>query len=212
MTGTKTLEGKNVFQPGKPAQLTFDIPNDAPPTETVQTQIHVIAGGPCSGKTTLLEALAQTGFRVEVETAERVLEAGIAAGDTAADLRANPLQWQQDLLAQDYDLFENLPVDEPVFTDTSFLETVVFGARAGIEVGPNITAWLQRKRYKTVFFLEPLDGYEQSVVRMESRDMAQQIGHAVRAIYEHHGYELVRVPASPVAERIAFILSFLEAA
>ena len=45
---------------------------------------------------------------------------------------------------------------------------------------------------------------------MESHSVAMQISDAVRASYVHHGYELVVVPAAPVDERIAFILSFLE--
>ncbi|MEE2751092.1 MAG: nucleotide kinase domain-containing protein [Myxococcota bacterium] len=208
LNGTKRFEGKNVFKPGKSAQLTFDIPERSPTPHT--TQIHVIAGGPCSGKTTVLNALGAAGYRVEPETAETVLQAGIAAGHTAEDLRADPVQWQQDLLLQDYSLFESLPVDTPVFTDTSFIETVVFGARAGLSLGPNIDCWIRNKRYKTVFFLAPLEDYEQSQVRMESHEIAQQISVEVQKTYNHYGYDLVVVPALPLHERVAFILSTLE--
>ena len=210
VNGTKRFEGKNVFQAGKTATVHFDIPDKVPPGEKTLTQIHVIAGGPCSGKTTLLKALEQAGHRVEVETAERILEAGIAAGATPEELRADPVQWQQEILAQDYELFEGLPVNEPVFTDTSFLETLVFGARAGITMGPHIESWLRQKRYKTVFFLEPLEDYEQSEVRMESRRVAVQISEEVQTAYRHYGYALIVVPKAPVAERVSFILSFLE--
>jgi predicted ATPase len=209
VNGTKPFTGKNVFRPGKSAQLTFDIGEAGTSSSTIQTQIHVIAGGPCSGKTTVLKALAQAGYRVEVETAERVLEAGIAKGGTAAELRANPVQWQQEILRQDHALFDGLPDDELVFTDTSFLETLVFGARAGIAMGPKVESWLRRKRYKTVFFLDPLEAYEQSAVRIESQRMARKISEQVWATYRHYGYQPVAVPAAPVAERVAFIESFL---
>ena len=54
---TKTYEGKNVFKPGKSPMLTFD----AKPLseESLGMQVNVIAGGPCSGKTTLLKVLAE---------------------------------------------------------------------------------------------------------------------------------------------------------
>ena len=207
--GTKRFEGKNVFRAGQSAQRVFDIAQDGVPAAEVRTRIHVLAGGPCSGKTTLLGALEQAGYRVEVETAERVLKAGIAAGHTAEELRADPVAWQQDLLRQDHALFDGLPIDELVFTDTSFLETLVFGARAGIAVGPNIESWLRRKRYKRVFFLDRLDGYEQSAVRMESADLALQIADQVQGCYREYGYEVIVVPALSVAERVAFIESFL---
>ncbi len=209
--GTKRFEGKNLFRPGLSAQRVFDIAQDGVPDAEVQTRIHVLAGGPCSGKTTLLGALEQAGYRVEVETAERVLKAGVAAGHTAEKLRADPVAWQQDLLRLDHALFDGLPVDELVFTDTSFLETLVFGARAGITVGPNIESWLRRKRYRRVFFLDRLEGYEQSAVRMESAHLALQIADQVQASYRDYGYELIVVPALSVAERVAFIESFVDA-
>ena len=112
-------------------------------------------------------------------------------------------------LRQDYELFDGLPIFEPVFTDTSFVETVVFAARAGIAIGPKLEAWLRQKRYKRVFFLDPLEGYAKSAVRMESASIAMQISEEVRSAYQRYGYEIVLVPAVPVAERVTFIQSFL---
>ena len=155
--------------------------------------------------------MERAGHRVAAETAERLLEAGIAGGRTAEDLRADPVAWQRELLRQDHALFDGLPVDEPVFTDTSFLETLVFGARAGVAVGPNGESWLRRKRYEAVFFLDPVEGYRRTEVRMESHGLALRISAQVRAAYERYGYEVVRVPALPVEERVAFVRSRVQA-
>ncbi len=211
VNGTKAFEGKNRFQAGRTARLSFDLDLPRPQEPEITTQIHIIAGGPCSGKTTLLNGLAEAGYRVEVETAERMLKEGIAAGQTAQELRADPLQWQQEVMRQDYALFHRLPVDELVFADTSFIETLVFAERAGMELGPNLRRWLRHKRYRRVFFLEPLPAYEESAVRIESQDLAKQISAQVRAAYEAYDYELIPVPAAPLAERIAFIESCLKA-
>ena len=203
VNGTKQFTGKNLFQAGAGARLAFDIEDEAPPR--VQTRIHVIAGGPCSGKTTLLRALQRAGYRVQAETAERALEEGIAAGHSARQLRADPVQWQQKILRLDYALFDGLPVDELVFTDTSFLETLVFATRAGLEAGPNLEGWIRNRRYQAVFFLDPLEDYEQSAVRIESAELALQISAQVRAAYEHYGYQVIAVPSGSVAERVSFI-------
>ena len=96
-------------------------------------------------------------------------------------------------------------MDKPVFTDTSFIEDLVFSERAGITVGPNTTQWLLNKRYKTVFFLEPLGTYAQSAVRIETQQISEQISAEVRKQYQDFGYELICVPAVSVAERLAFI-------
>ena len=55
-----------------------------------------------------------------------------------------------DLLKKDYLLFDQLADRSSrkiVLTDTSFIETVVFAARAGIEMGPAVESWIQNKRY-----------------------------------------------------------------
>ena len=210
VNGTKRFEGKNVFRPGVSAQLDFDVAEVWPANARVETQICVVAGGPCSGKTTLLRALEQAGYRVEVETSERLLEAGIAEGRTAESMRADPVSWQEEILRQDHALFDGLPIDEVVFTDTSYIENLVFSDRAGIAIGANLEAWLRGKRYKVVFFLDPLTSYEQSEVRLESEQVALQISEDVRQRYEDYGYSLVSVPAVSVAERVAFILAHLE--
>jgi len=210
VNGTKQFEGKNRFRPGVSARVDFDIAETSASPSTIQTQICVVAGGPCSGKTTLLEALQQAGHRVEVETSERLLKAGIGQGRTAEEMRADPVAWQEEILRQDYALFDGLPVDDIVFTDTSFIENLVFSDRAGMAIGPNLEAWLRSKRYRVVFFLEPLTTYEQSAVRVESQQVALHISREVREYYSAYGYTPVSIPAVSVPERVAFILDYLE--
>jgi predicted ATPase len=204
VNGTKSFEGKNVFRPGERARLIHDAAAEG--ATPIDTQIHVVAGGPCSGKTTLLKELRRAGYRVERETAEEMIEAGVASGLSAEEVRADPVAWQREMLTRDYERFENLPTNEVVFTDTSFIEDLVFSERAGLAIGPNTEAWLQAKRYRRVFFLAPLDGYQTTVVRMESADLAHRISEDVRARYETYGYDVVDVPVMPVAERVEWVL------
>jgi len=207
VNGTKAFEGKNVFRPASAVTPYFDIPSAPTSDGTVQTQIHVIAGGPCSGKTSVIEALAKAGYRVEEETAERLIKAGVALGRRAEDLRADPIQWQRDVFRRDHALFDSLPVDALVFTDTSMIEDLVFGDRAGLSTGPKLDAWLRHKRYKKVFFLDPLEDYQQTSIRIESQQAALEISAEVKDRYRHHGYEPIAVPSAPVAQRVQFILS-----
>jgi predicted ATPase len=210
VNGTKSFEGKNVFRIGESPQLQFDIAGSMDEGTCMQTEIHVIAGGPCSGKTTILQALQRSGYRTEVETSERLLQEGIAAGQTSGTMRADPVQWQLEVLRQDHQLFDSLPADGLVFTDTSFIEDLVFSARAGIGMGPGVESWLRHRRYRKVFFLDPLEAYERTRVRMESHELSMQISAQVLERYRDYGYEPVLVPSAPVAERVAFILSHIE--
>ncbi len=57
----------------------------------------------------------------------------------------------------------------------------------------------------------PITPIRQSAVRMESAHLALQIADQVQASYRDYGYELIVVPALSVAERVAFIESFVDA-
>jgi predicted ATPase len=46
----------------------------------VQTNWHVITGGTCCGKTTLIDLLAERGFQTVPETGRQVIEREVARG------------------------------------------------------------------------------------------------------------------------------------
>ena len=56
---------------------------------------------------------------------------------------------QMDLLKRDFALFDGLfngegeSSGDVVVTDTSFIETMVFSARAGIEMSPKVEDWIR---------------------------------------------------------------------
>jgi predicted ATPase len=55
----------------------------------VQTNWHVIAGGPSCGKTTLINLLADRGFWMVAEGARLFMEREVASGRTFEELRAD---------------------------------------------------------------------------------------------------------------------------
>ena len=138
--------------------LPFDVTFKPTPIPKIQsTGIYVIAGGPCSGKTSLVKALANEGLKTIPETAEQWINEGNKAGIPVEEQRKDPIEWQMDLLQKDFALFDKLADTEGlVITDTSFIETSVFSSRAGIEMGPGVQSWLLSKRYRSVFLLEPI--------------------------------------------------------
>ena len=69
--------------------------------------------------------------------------------------------------------------------------------------------WLRKKRYKRVFFLEPIPDYERSEVRMESQALARQLSDQVRALYADYGYTLISIPAMPLEERLSLIAKWV---
>merc|ERR1712150_42856 len=94
---------------------------------------------------------------------------GIKAGISVEKQRRDPVAWQMNLLKKDFNLMDQLANDgNIVVTDTSFIETVVFANRAGIEMSPSVESWIKSKRYAKVFFVEPIEEYKASSVRRKS--------------------------------------------
>ena len=205
VNGTKAFEGKNRFVPGVDAGLLIDV--EQAPDEPVQTRVVVLAGGPCSGKTSVLNALERAGHRVVHETSRVVLEAGLEQGLSPARMRADPLVWQERMMRADIALLQGLPTDEVVFLDTSALEDLVYAERAGLTVGPRIERTLRNIRFDAVFFLEPVPWEED--LRLESPALARALGQAVFERYRAWGYEPIRVPLKPVDERVRDLLAAL---
>ena len=142
----------------------------------------------------------------------------------------DPVAWQMELLEKDFELFDRLlssssssssssaPPSSPLspsppakrqatFTDTSFVETAVFSARAGITLSPAAEAWMRAKRYTRVFFLSPLNEYEQTSVRIETEAASAKLAAEIREAYEHWGYRVTELPAVSVAQRKEMVLA-----
>ena len=85
------------------------------------------------------------------------------------------------------------------------IENLIFGERAGLIFGPNIQAWLRRYRYRQILFCEPLATYESTMIRQESQEVALSISDQILRRYQDLGYDVVRVPALSVEDRIALI-------
>ena len=115
-----------------------------------------------------------------------------------------------DLLQKDFSLFDKLADNQGhVITDTSFIETLVYSSRIGIKMGPGIKSWLQSKRYQAVFFLEPMEEYRETLVRMESNELASQIGQEIKEAYQIHGYNIVMIPLMSLTDRCQFVKNYI---
>jgi predicted ATPase len=170
----------------------------------------VITGGPGSGKTTLIERLRSAGYPVVAEAARAIIRDQVTIGGPAhhaADWALGAevaLAWE---IRSYREAFTGR--SGPVFFDRGIPDLIGYHPMMGRPTPPHFVAAAERFRYRRRAFVAP--PWREIYVNDEER--TQDFAHAVRSFdavldaYQRCGYELVTLPKSTVAERLAFVLA-----
>jgi predicted ATPase len=173
----------------------------------VRTNWHVITGAPCSGKTTLIDQLADKGFRTVPETGRVYVEGEMAKGRTAAEIVRDAAVGQRAIADLQLSFERRLPVKEVAFLDRGSPDVLTYCRILG--VNPNaILAECFHHRYASVFLLDRF-AFQWDGVRIEDDAAAGFIDEWLSRDYSALGYGVVRVPVRPVKDRLTFILEIL---
>jgi len=172
----------------------------------VQTNWHVITGAACSGKTTLIDLLADRGFQTAPEIARQYLDREMGKGRTLDEIfeDASTEPGIEDMQLR---LEHGLRAIDVVFLDRALPDSLTFRRLAGLN--PNeILADCFHHRYASMFLLDRLP-FQQNGARIEDDDIAGLIDEWLARDYCALGYNVVRVPVLSIKDRLAFILERL---
>jgi predicted ATPase len=173
----------------------------------VQTNWHVITGAPCSGKTTLIDQLADKGFRTVPETGRQYIEREMARGRTIDEIRENETTFARRIKDMQLRIEHGLRANDIAFLDRAFPDCLAFCRVVGLN--PNqILAECFHHRYASVFVLDRLR-LQQDGVRTEDDASAGLLDEWLARDYSALGYSVVRVPVMSPEERLAFVLERL---
>lgn len=175
----------------------------------MDTNWHVITGGPGTGKTVLIDLLASRGYNTVPEAAKEIIDAGLANGQTIPEIRGDEHTWQSKILQRILANEETTPSDQLTFFDR--------GAHDGLahleyyKLTPR-DEWNDIKYgnpYKTVFLLEPLDDVALSYHRKEDIEFTRKITAMMHDVYLQAGATPIMIPAMPPEDRLALIFKHL---
>ena len=179
----------------------------------MSARLIVITGGPGTGKTSLIEALAERGWATVPEAAIEVI------GELNAEMglerqkewrHANRSEFQARVLARQKTL-EGAALDseEPVaFLDRSRLDGLAY-CRYFDEAPPaELVQAADEVRYDDVVWLEQLGVFPDrgATGRTSDRDASIALGDEIATVYEERGYELLRLPDGPLPDRVDRLL------
>jgi len=170
---------------------------------------YVIAGGVCSGKTSVIKELEQRGYQVVPETARELIDEGMKEGKTLEESRGDVLSFQRRVIARQEEKEAALPREEVIFLDRGNPDSRAFLTFNRIEEPVDVTEALRRARYRKVFMLEPIR-FESDYYRIETADDIERLHQEHVWAYQSLGIDIIDVPVMPVTERTDFILSKLD--
>jgi predicted ATPase len=167
----------------------------------------VIAGALSCGKTTLIDQLADQGFRTVPEGARLYLERERARGRTTEEIHNNLATLQHGIVDMHLRIEGELRATDVAFLDRAVPDCLAWWRVYGLNPNEFLIECF-RHRYASVFVLDPLpirpDGF-----RPEDEAVAAFLDEWIARDYRSLGYEVVRVPVLSIQERLAFVLERL---
>lgn len=171
-------------------------------------RFHVVTGGPGSGKTTLIEALAEAGYARTLEAGRAIIQDQLAIDGPALPWR-DPPAFAELMLSfemRSYRIAES--ATGPVFFDRGVTDVIGYLTLVGRPVPAHVARAAAHFRYnRRVFVAPPWPAiFTQDAERKQTPEEAVQTYEALVQAYADQGYELVSLPLVPVEERVRFVL------
>lgn len=162
----------------------------------------VISGGPSVGKTTLIKWLRSLGHTVIDEAGTKVINRG--EFNPAVDRHG----FQLECLREQEDTEGQFDKGALTFLDRGKLDGPAYYLNDGLAI-PELFRSVDVSHYLVVFLLEPLPTFERDGIRPDFEDLGFTIRLTplLEQVYRDAGVEVIRVPAMPVPQRVAFVQS-----
>lgn len=165
----------------------------------------VITGGPSVGKTTIVNGLADRGYRVVQEMATQIIREGkYLPWVDRQKFQAEVLKRQQSAEAAILDFEKCVVLDRGLFDGEAYY------IHDSLPV-PSIFSNLDASQYDVAFLVEPLGFFEANEIRRnENLEFTYAISKILENCYSSRKVKVIRVPFMTATERIDFVQTQIE--
>lgn len=170
----------------------------------MQTRWFVITGAPCAGKTTIINELSRRGHACTQEASRFFIDSQLAKGISLSQMRSNEGAFQKSLISAKLDLEETLDPLQFLFMDRAMPDSISYLRMKGID-HREVYELSKKFRYAGVFLIERLP-FERDEVRIEDEKSRAYLEAQLELDYQSLGYEVLRIPAMPLLDRVARVL------
>lgn len=170
--------------------------------------LFVITGGPGSGKSSLVTALAAQGLHHMPEGGRAIIQDQVAIGGRALPW-ADRAAFAELMLGWELRSHrEALALRGPVIFDRGVPDVAGYLTLCGLPVPDHVRRAAEVRRYNRRVFLAPYwpDIFTQDAERKQSSGEAEATCRTMEQVYRELGYELLELPLSPVEDRVRFVM------
>ena len=170
----------------------------------------VLAGGPSTGKTSVIDALRKSQFLCFQEAAREILTDYKLNG---SEFKTNPIGISNEIFKkrhEDYEKGENISCKENlIFYDRGIHEITAY--LKSINKSTNYWDRLpENYKYDLIFIFQPWEEiYKKDENRIEEFSEAKKISPFIYKVYNNAGIKIIEVPNLSIQERVKFILNSL---
>lgn len=175
----------------------------------METNWYVVTGGPCSGKTALINQLSEVGLNTVPGVGREVIQAEVNTGRTPEEVFKDP-NLDPLIILRRLEIERNLDPKEPVFFDRSTVDSVAMVDFLGKYLPEKLRDEALSRRYRGVFLCEQVPHDVSDSIRIENAETAEQISKTMEILYKATGYPLIVIPSMSTAERVKMVLEALQ--
>ena len=168
--------------------------------------LFFISGGPCTGKTSVINELKDNGHNTVPETAREVaLNDSRFVGKSIKEIDMRIFQ-NEIFNLQKKQIESLIGRRENFFFDRGFGDTLAYGKISGFGVPNDFFDYAKRFRHSKIFILEPLGFYKTDELRTETKEEQKEIHEKIINAYGELKHPIIFVPLMNTKQRAEFIL------
>jgi predicted ATPase len=174
---------------------------------TIDTErLFVLTGGPGSGKTALVDALAQAGHARSVEAGRAIIQDQVVIDGPALPWR-DPAAFAELMLCWEMRSWHMADAHAVTFFDRGVPDVLGYLRLLGLPVPAHMDNAAKTFRYNRLVFIAPPwpQIFRGDSERKQDFDEAVRTYEAMVGTYTGYGYELVELPRSSVDDRVRFV-------
>ncbi|MBP2297653.1 AAA family ATPase [Azospirillum picis] len=174
-------------------------------------QLHVVTGGPGSGKSSLIAALAAEGIPHMPEGGRAIIRDQAAIGGDALPW-ADRQSFAALMLGWELRSHREASASSgPVILDRGLPDVIGYLRLCGLPVPQHLYRAADLFRYNRRVFIAPHwpEIYTGDAERRQTAGEAEATCRAMAEVYAELGYDLLPLPRAPVRERVRFVLAHI---